>query len=107
MRECPRCAFPLEVVEKENRKLDYCRRCGGTFFDPGEEPALFGAPVSPDIWKDSSVARRHRTPTLRCPEDHTQLVRYVVEFEDKNVEIDVCQKCAGMWHSKTYTYNNR
>ena len=55
MRACPRCTFPLDVVAHDDTTLDHCRRCGGTFLDPGEETQIFGAVVSPSIWEQSSA----------------------------------------------------
>lgn len=46
-RSCPYCTLPLDAVKYKGVELDHCRRCGGTFLDPGEEASTVGAAVSP------------------------------------------------------------
>lgn len=97
MRRCPRCTFPFDVVEHHGVELDHCRRCGGTFLDPGEETEIFGVFTSPDVWKHSSVAQALGPRTLKCPEDNRHFFAYAIEFGNQSVEVDLCQHCAGIW----------
>lgn len=97
MRRCPRCTFPLDVVTHNDVELDHCRRCGGTFLDPGEETEILGAPTSATVWKNSSAARALGPSPLKCPEDNVPFTTYVVEFDDQRVEVELCERCAGMW----------
>jgi membrane associated rhomboid family serine protease/Zn-finger nucleic acid-binding protein len=97
MRKCPRCAYPLDVVRHEQVELDHCRRCGGTFLDPGEAAEILGGVTSPEVWEESSIAKALGPSSLRCPEDGAQLAAYVVRFEDQSVEVDLCEHCRGLW----------
>lgn len=41
-RECPDCSGRhLKVVEIDNTELDFCPKCKGLFFDPGELQRVF------------------------------------------------------------------
>lgn len=97
MRTCPRCTFPLDVVTHHGTELDHCRRCGGTFLDPGEETQIFGAVVSPEVWEQSSVTHELGPSGLKCPQDRAQFITYAVEHEDQSVEVDLCKECSAMW----------
>ena len=97
MRICPRCAFPLDVVTRDGTQLDHCRRCRGTFLDPGEETQMLGMVVSPAVWAQSSVTEDLGLSSLKCPEDGTPFTTYAVAFGKQSVEVDVCHECSGMW----------
>jgi len=97
MRVCPRCTFLLDVVTHGELTLDHCRRCGGTFLDPGEESVAIGFPAAPQVWEQSSVTHKMKSSKLRCPEDQAPLITYAVAFEDERVEVDLCPECSGLW----------
>ena len=95
---CPRCTFPLTVIEHEKVELDHCRRCGGTFLDAGEEKEVIGAMVDPSYWSSGGFVHKSDSPGLVCPKDQKSLDGYIVKVdEDQSVEVDLCPKCGGMW----------
>ncbi len=97
MKNCPRCTYPLEVVAHKEIELDHCRRCGGTFLEPGEGSEVFGPVVDPEVWAQSEIARDLGRWKLNCPTDGSALKIYQVEYGEESVEIDLCPTCRGMW----------
>ena len=96
-RYCPRCTYPLAPLFNGEVELDHCHRCKGNFFDPGEAGATFGVFADPDKWAESHVATHLGRSKLRCPAGHEHLQAYRVSFEKKEVEVDVCPDCKGLW----------
>ena len=97
MRPCPRCTYPLEAVVHDVSELDHCRRCGGTFLDPGEAARQFGAAADPATWHRSPITKSLGPAGLRCPKDGSGLVAYEVAFDGQAVTVDLCAHCGGMW----------
>jgi len=100
-RYCPRCTFPLTPLFKGEVELDHCHRCKGNFFDPGEAGATFGVLADPDQWVESRVATHLGRSKFRCPAGHEHLQAYRLSFEKKEVEVDVCPDCKGLWLDAT------
>jgi membrane associated rhomboid family serine protease/Zn-finger nucleic acid-binding protein len=97
VRSCPRCTWPLSAFQHGGAELDHCRRCGGTFLDPGEAAAVFGKAAEPQYWREEYNAISHGQSKLRCPAGHMRLEIYRVKFDAREVEVDVCPKCHGLW----------
>jgi membrane associated rhomboid family serine protease len=76
-------------------ELDHCHRCKGNFFDPGEVGSTFG------LFTEPHVATPLGRSKLRCPAGHEHLQAYRVSFEKKDVEVDVCPDCMGLWLDAT------
>src|ERR1700752_3706163 len=100
VRSCPRCTFPLSAFRHGETELDHCRRCGGTFLDAGEATQLVASAAEPQSWKTDYNAVSMGQSTLRCPGGHMRLEIYRVKFGAREVEVDVCPKCNGLWLDK-------
>jgi membrane associated rhomboid family serine protease len=97
VRSCPRCTWPLTVFTHQGVELDHCRRCGGTFLDPGEAASIFGVAAEPQSWREEHHSRPHGTSRLSCPTGHALLEIWRVTFDKDEVEVDVCPRCHGLW----------
>jgi len=100
--KCPACENTLSHVEIDGIEIDVCKgHCGGMWFDtyefkkfdePHEEAGteLLDVPVDPSIKVDHSERRN-------CPKcNDVTLMRNFFSIK-KEVEIDTCAKCAGVW----------
>ena len=100
--ECPACKSRLTHIEIDKIQIEICKGgCGGVWFDTYEfrkfdEPheaagsALLDIPVDPSIRVDHSERRK-------CPKcEGVTLMRHFHSIK-KEVEIDTCAKCAGVW----------
>lgn len=96
-RRCPRCTFALTPTIQGNVELDHCDRCGGNFFDPGEARKLMGDATEPTEWVARDFARSLGQSKLRCPAAHGPLEAYDLKLGDRQVEVDVCPRCKGLW----------
>lgn len=94
---CPRCTFPLVTALTESVQVDHCSRCGGTFFDAGEAPCVFGEGARFETWRELWSADDASPSMLRCPKDDTRLSAHAVSMLDESVLVDVCPHCLGMW----------
>ncbi len=109
MRICPRCTFPLhEIPSPENPKVkvDFCRRCKGTFIEPDNLVAIYGKDIDVQNWLDREGCERLGLSELYCPIDDSQMYLYRIHLtaprpddgeEDKYVEVDICRSCGGIW----------
>lgn len=63
-RTCPRCELDLRALETPSGPTtDYCERCGGVFFDPGELVAFVGLDEGTDFVHEGEVLG----PGPACP----------------------------------------
>lgn len=97
MLPCPRCTFPMDVFTHQGEELDHCRRCGGTFLDPGEAAVVFGGSAEPEAWRDAWHVEDLGRSKLPCPKDREILTAHRVRFEKQDVEVDTCPRCGGLW----------
>jgi membrane associated rhomboid family serine protease len=67
----------------------------------GEVGATFGSFIEPEKWVEAHVAIPLGRSKLRCPAGHEHLQTYCVSFEEKEVEVDVCPHCRGLWLDAT------
>jgi len=63
--------------------------------------ATFGLFTEPEKWVESHAATPLGPSKLRCPAGHEHLQAYRVSFEEKEVEVDVCPDCKGLWLDAT------
>lgn len=52
---CPHCVTPLDVIEfdiEPKVRIERCKTCYGTFFNPGELELLLDAQTNPLVWLD-------------------------------------------------------
>jgi membrane associated rhomboid family serine protease/Zn-finger nucleic acid-binding protein len=97
VRRCPRCTFPLAIVERQGVELDHCRRCGGNFFDAREAAAVYGELADPASWEETPLAKAATTHALSCPAGHGPMRAYRASWGAEQVEVDLCPGCRGLW----------
>jgi Zn-finger nucleic acid-binding protein len=117
---CPVClGTMMEKVrlggQRQGLEVDYCRRCGGVWFEPGEVQQLRGVQQS-ELWTKIG-ARPTGSPTL-CHDCHSPLDRSaercpgcgasnLLDCPDcahpmgveayGGLRLDVCRRCKGVW----------
>ena len=97
-RHCPRCTYPLQARQHPSGPIiDWCTRCGGTFLDFGEAGKVVGDAADPHNWQREVFARPPAPSWLQCPAGHGPMWSFVLGWEGKQVEIDGCSACRGIW----------
>jgi Zn-finger nucleic acid-binding protein len=99
--KCPACKNPLREKNAGGMTLDLCYGgCGGIWFDAAElERVSVSAPAATTlhtIWQIPSSNVRLGEPRVcpRCPE---QVLERKWFSDLKQVEIDQCPECGGIW----------
>jgi Zn-finger nucleic acid-binding protein len=97
--KCPACKNPLREKNAGDIILDVCYGgCGGIWFDAKELESVNARAASSlhTIWQVPSTNVKLTEPRMcpRCPE---QLLDRKWFSELKQVEIDQCPKCNGIW----------
>jgi hypothetical protein len=77
--------------------IDHCWRCGGSFVEPEEVADAIGEHADPSKWQPRAFARPATPSRLFCPSGHGRLVSYHLRYDGKEVEIDGCLTCRGLW----------
>lgn len=97
---CPVCRLDMQAITVEDLELDYCRMCGGLWFDPGELEKILNRtnlpkrvlePVAYDLTR-RKVGEGERI----CP--RCSVVMKVINYQD--TPVDVCTACKGMWFDR-------
>jgi len=100
--KCPACSNPLEKVTVEGITIDVCRTgCGGIWFDHLElkkvdekhETAgqnIVDLKINPTVTVDCSQRRN-------CPRCKTPVMRRHFMSEKREVAVDECPACGGIW----------
>ncbi|GEM_PF-884303 len=89
---CPRCHEALEVVEDgSGTTVDFCRSCGGIFFDEGELQSFYGLSKEPTPPQGGQGAI-----ALLCPRCEARMVEWD-HGEGEPLLIDHCTACRGLW----------
>lgn len=97
-RYCPRCTYPLaHSVHPSGIAIDHCRRCGGSFIDYGKASHVVGEKADPAHWPKEAFARPPYPSRIGCPSGHGQMWAYHLAWEGRQVEIDGCGVCHGLW----------
>ncbi len=104
---CPRCKS--ELVEKKLEELepegtfgevivDVCSSCSGIWFDKGELERVDNK-IEPKIIEIKSIpSKDDQYKTLECPKcSNDMAMEKVVSDLDKDVVMDACPKCNGVW----------
>lgn len=94
---CPRCKVDMKEIVQLNTFIDVCEKCGGTFFDQGEMFAALGTTADPSYWDRPETGGNVRPGNIACPRCNAAMLLQDVKYEDKQVEIDRCPACSGIW----------
>jgi len=94
---CPTCQQDLTPYEHQGVKIDFCKGCGGSWFDYGEVAQYFL--LEYDLPPDAEPLQSFSTLPKKCPRDQTPLKDFTYTTTGKLV-IDVCGKCHGIWFDK-------
>lgn len=99
MRICPRCTFPLKVVQDPTNKveLDHCSRCGGNFLEPGDAGKTFGNMAEPGVWLAHKNTMHLGPSKLLSPVNQEPMEAYIVASDSNAVEVDYCKASKGLW----------
>ena len=105
MQACPRCTYPLTTNTKKNLHqhpviIRHCKRCGGTFLDPGDAASLYGEWADVKNWGQLKQTENLGTSKLCCPSGHGAMKSYLVSSKSNAVEIDSCETCSGLWFDR-------
>jgi Zn-finger nucleic acid-binding protein len=99
---CPACGHPLSPRHVGHTTVDACvNGCGGIWFDNFElqrldDPAdpgadsLLSIPIDPKVHVDHKM-KRH------CPRCENQVMRRRFFSRKREIEVDECPACAGVW----------
>jgi Zn-finger nucleic acid-binding protein len=100
--KCPACDRILEAVTVENMNLDVCKGgCGGIWFDRFELQKVHERRESAgeallDIEKDAGMNLDH-DKRRKCPKCADTIMMRHFHSVKKEVEVDECPKCDGIW----------
>jgi len=99
---CPRCKTDLtkEIIMSSSGsiEIDKCASCEGLWFDNGEL-SHFEKLIEPTLLEIKNIPSKEiQMIQLHCPmcEDHPAMLKRS-HPRDKNVVIDYCKKCKGVW----------
>jgi membrane associated rhomboid family serine protease/Zn-finger nucleic acid-binding protein len=96
-RYCARCTYPLHHLPAGSVWIDHCYRCGGSFLDQGKAGQAIGSHADPSKWGAEVFARPPMPSPLLCPSGHGRMWSYLLRSEGKEVELDSCVTCRGLW----------
>ena len=90
-RMCPECHRPFVLVRVMNIDVDFCQRCKGCWFDPGELGLLTGQPS--DV---PSASAGHRASRFKCPDCDEPMWESTFR-KPYNLLVDRCPKGHGVY----------
>jgi len=90
-RTCPRCQTYLFIVERGGERLDFCKRCGGIWFDETELEYILGQGSSVELLV--KITDPLKGEGLQCPECREIMTAKRVY----GIYIDQCVNCSGIW----------
>ena len=100
--DCPACDRSLEPVEVSGLELEICRGgCGGVWFDNYElekvdERKESAGEALLDVGRAPDVEVDHERPRA-CPSCREAVMRRHFFTVKREVEVDECPACAGVW----------
>lgn len=100
--KCPRCSAETTTMENKGVAVDVCfESCGGIWFDWLELKKMDMAhEADPEFLKKLSQSKtRHLDLAARvtCPKCRDIIMMRRFSSVKRNVEMDECPKCGGMW----------
>jgi len=99
---CPRCNIELTnktIIDfKYFLNIDYCNSCGGIWLDKGELARLEKT-IEPTFYEIRKIPKsQEQLQILKCPScDNSKILQKAQHQRDKNVIMDYCPVCKGMW----------
>lgn len=109
MIKCPVCNIPLKRSRYKGVVLDFCKKCGGIWFDEGEFQSVIDSLLSSDkisiqtikeAYRDKVIPySRERNPVRKCPHCHLDMHTFNYSY-DSNIFLDKCLTCQGIWTDK-------
>lgn len=81
--------------------LDQCSKCGGLWFDESElYRTKYGAAQRIEKRLDVGKLKKFtlmENQIMLCPRDNATLKKISDSYGFKNIQIDICPKCGGLW----------
>ncbi|OIP23288.1 hypothetical protein COX95_01700 [bacterium CG_4_10_14_0_2_um_filter_33_32] len=105
---CPNCKTQFKTVQANSANpglfvlIDQCPNCGGIWFDQFELYQISSSEAQ-QIDNVNEVLLANKMPinsNLYCPKDHTKLEEFNDPNIPKDIQIDRCAKCSGIWLNK-------
>ena len=101
MTACPIEQGELYKIKYIGVEVEECRKCQGIWLSCESVKELYNKfylEVPAKIYHEFEPNINHRSwpSKIRCPNDQVILTTY----EFKNIEIDICEKCKGLWLDK-------
>lgn len=93
--DCPKCKHSMREFEHNGITLDYCKQCGGVWFDEGEVADYFL--LAKDIPSEAKIEYDYNDKGPRCPHDGIPLTK--MNYID-DLELDFCIGCKGIFFDK-------
>jgi len=101
--KCPSCNHKrLTPTRHNNIEIDFCKSCGGLWFDKGELSSIASSDEEDYTgYKNSSdhVAQKMGASDSDCPRCNTKM-NWHQYSENFDIYVDVCAKCQGIWVKK-------
>lgn len=104
--DCPACQKKLDQISIDSMTIELCQGgCGGMFFDQHElkkvdEPTELTGEKLVDLQAKAAVATVTTEPRRNCPKCPTiTMMRHFFSVK-KEVVVDECGGCGGMWLDK-------
>lgn len=103
--KCPNCKNQelSQKIKIGGIEIDMCPSCQGLWFEEDELRKTKDIKVADakwfdfDLWKEQSGFKISKTDK-KCPICNEFV--YVINYNDSDIEIDVCKKCHGIWLDK-------
>jgi membrane associated rhomboid family serine protease/Zn-finger nucleic acid-binding protein len=100
---CPRCTFTLAPARSCDADVDVCPRCRGAFVHPAAGDVVWGTRQDLEAWASRGLARSRGLGRLSCPArdaaaPHGPMSVWTVDVAGGvSVDVDVCDRCLGLW----------
>jgi len=104
---CPQCSISLRTVKVETHYgrpfyVEQCGRCGGLWFDKYEQNRISNEDVEElENVDEKALSKNARiSKSLHCPKDSSALTLFKDINFPKDITIESCGKCGGLWFNK-------
>lgn len=104
---CPECRVVMRPVRVSAHyhgqaiQVEQCASCGGLWFDRSEQHRVSVEHIeSLDPYDERALLRLHTVRDGACPKDGAGLRRFVDVQFPKNIVIETCDVCGGLWFNR-------